>query len=274
MFKTVPILLALALTSTSVSAASDEEKLQEKKREVLALSRHLVDQYSGLRDPQLLKRLYYQTDKNWQDYTGLYRTNNDLARDLALLRARAATAARSKRTVAETWQTAIKLLPISTKSYRKLGMYAEAANAASAVGDYRAAEQFYAAARLYANMGDKNKETTQLYLRIQELKNTGEGMDWRRLHDRLLDMRKFSETFAIWSLPRLDALLAESEIRMALQPNGDDEKKAVLGDLKAKIELAQKGLDSSIPTMHLERVRTLYYALEDSFGMKPETSYP
>jgi len=267
MLKTISLFLAVTLSTSGVLADTKEEKLQQKMKEVLEQSRYLVSQYSALTDPEVLKRLDYQMERTWGEYSQYYKTNNKLGLDLALLRARAATAAQRKKAVAKNWQTAIRLLPINVSSTRRLGMYAEAANAASSVQDYRSAEQFFNSARLYAGYNEHNADQAQLYLRIQQLKQTGEGVEWRRLNDYLLDMRKESEAFAIWSLPRLDALLAEAEIRLSLQPAEDKEKRLMLSELKAKIELSQKGLDSSIPKMHLERVRTLYYALEDTLGL-------
>jgi len=256
--------LAVYIISPPAFAASDKEKAAA----VLTQTTALLKQYSSLHDPALLQKLDREIENTWAQFTYYYGTKHLLSDDLALLRARSASAAKRGKVVADHWRQAIKLLPYKTAGSRRLGLYAEAANASTAVEDFRAAEQFFAAARSLASVRGENADKAALYLRLHELKTTGQAMEWRQLNDNLLDMRKYSEAFVMWSIPRLDALLAEAEIRLEMQPNDNDKKKRIiLGDLKAQIELAQKGMNGSLPPMHKARIRALFYALEDNFQL-------
>jgi len=263
MLKNSLIVAVLLGVSFSTLAATPEEK----KAEALQEASGLVSEYGGTRDPATLQKLDGYIQRTWERFTSFYGTKNELASEFALLRARSTSAAKRKSTVAENWKLAIRLLPISTSGSKRLNYYTQAANAATEVKDFRAAEQFFAAARNFAVVRGENADKARLYMRIHELKTTGEGMEWRRLNDSLLDMRKYSEGFVLWSIPRLDALLGEAEIRFSMQPNKGDEKRKMLGDLKAQILLAQKGMNGAVPPMHVERIRTLFYALEDHLDL-------
>jgi hypothetical protein len=291
MFKLTSIILASGLCISSIGAATgqgtpaatekaaanakSQKKTMTKKQKKAAAKRleflkgtsNWAKQYSNLTDPQELKKIEATSEKLWSQYTGGFGTKSKIATDLALIRARASSAAKSRKTVARNWQQAIQLLPISTSGRRRMGLHIEAGRSAAKAGDYRAAENFYLSATAFARLVSKDEAKTRLYITMQELGVTGKGLEWRRLNDRLLDMRRQSEAFAMWSVPRLDALLVESELRLAYQPGDYEEKRAELGALKAKIELAQKGMDISMPRQHLERVRTLYYALEDHMAL-------
>ncbi len=263
MLKIVSVIVVMLAFHSASFAATPEEK----KAEVLLNAQALVEKFGGSRDPASLKRINSQIEHSWENYTKLYGTRNPLAIKLALLRARSATAAKQKKRVAANWRTAIKLLPVRTKGAQRLIYYTQAANASADVRDYKAAEQFFAAAQIFAVVRGSNADKSRLYLRLQELKTAGDGMEWRRLNDSLLDMRKFSENFVMWSIPRLDALLGEAEIRLVRQPNDDKDKRMMLGDLKARIQLVQKGMNGSVPPIQVDRIRTLFYALEDNFGL-------
>jgi len=263
MLKNFIVMAILFNATVAISAATPEEE----KAEALANANALVSQYSGISDPATLQRLDSQIERAWGRFTNFYGTNSQLATNFALLRARSATAAKRKKAVAKSWRMAIKLLPVNTTGTKRLNYFTQAANASVAVKDYRAAEQFFAAARNFAVSRGDSADKARLYLRLQELKTAGEGMEWRRLNDSLLDMRKYSEIFTMWSIPRLDALLGEAEIRLRIQPNRDTEKREMLGDLKAQILLIQKGMNGAVPPTYVERIRTLFYALEDHFDL-------
>ena len=263
MLRLIAIIAMLGGATMAVTAATPEEK----KAAVLNEAQALVSRYGNERDPVQLQQLDNYIERTWNNFVVLYGTKSKLASDFAMLRARSASAAVRKNGVSEAWKQAIKLLSVKTPGSRRLSFYTQAANASSAAKEYRAAEQFFAAARVFAVTRGENTDKARLYLRLQELKTTAEGMEWRRLNDSLLDMRLFSEGFVSWSIPRLDALLGEAEIRLAMQPESDSEKREMLGDLKAKIILVQKGMEGAVPPSHLDRIRTLFYALEDHYKL-------
>ena len=122
------------------------------------------------------------------------------------------------------------------------------------------------AARTYAFAQDRDTKMLQLQLRIQELRALGGQMEWRPLRDSLLDMRTFSEGFSMWTIPRLDALVSEAELRFELQPEGD-EKRTELSDLKSKIELMMKGMGNRLTPQFVNRVRSFYYTIEDAYNL-------
>ena len=263
MLKKIVIAAFLFGATTGLHAATPAEEKAEALKEASAL----LEKYGGVGDPATLQKLDSYIERTWNKYTNFYGTNSPIASEFALLRARSASAAKRRKAVAANWRQAIELLPITTSGARRLNYYTQAANAATAVEDFRSAEQFYAAARAFAVVREGNVDRTRLYLRLQELKTTGSAMEWRRLNDSLLDLRKYSEAFVMWSIPRLDALLGEAEIRLTMQPDHDDDKRLMLGDLKAKILLVQKGMNGSVPPQQIERIRTLFYALEDHFDL-------
>ena len=263
MLRNIVFATAVLMFASAGYAATPEEK----KEEVLQQARELVKHYGGTSDPKLLAQLNGQIERTWQNFTQTFGTNSELASKFAYMRAKSATAAKRKESVSNNWRQAIKLLPASTKGARRLAFYTQAANASASVKDFDAAFQFFAAARVYASVRGDKADKTKLYLKIQELKTAGEGMEWRRLNDSLLDMRKYAEQFVSWSIPHLDALLGETEVRLLVQPDHGTEKREMLGALKAKIVLVQKGMNGAIPPMQVDRIRTLFYALEDNYDL-------
>lgn len=255
--------LLLATLSAAAYSASDEEKKAEALNEATAL----VEKHRHTSDPATLQKIDSYIQKTWERYTGYYGHSGDLLSDLALIRARSTSATNRSKQVASHWKDAIRFLPLKTTDASRMSFYTQAANASSKAKDFRSAELFFAAARNLATVRGENADKSRLYLRLHELRTTGEAMEWRRLNDSLMDLRKFSQIFALWSIPRLDALVGEAEIRLIMQPNEDDEKRPTLGDLKAQIQLAQKGMNGAVPPMQVERIRTLFYALEDHFDL-------
>lgn len=213
-----------------------------------------------------LKKLEPAVDKAWHDFNQYQEKRHALKDDLALVRARTYTAGGNVEKIVPAWKDAIGNLPLSTETARRVSLYLEAAGAAAYVKDYKTSEQFFAAARIMAISGGENDDKRQLYMRLNELKTIGPGMEWRPLRDSLSDMRKYSEIFSLWSIPRLDALLGEAELRVSLQPAAP-EKREDLSQLKAKIMLAEKGMGANIPPHQLSRVRSLYYVLEDHWKL-------
>ncbi|PCI64475.1 MAG: hypothetical protein COB37_01270 [Kordiimonadales bacterium] len=244
-----------------------EIKAKEHAASVLTAAEMLTGRFNAMTDPKTLKAEHRKIEAAWQAFRKLYGTKHDLSAQFALLRARSASASRANKKIAEVWRTAIQLQPIGMSGSRRLGLFTEAANATTDAKDYRSAERFFAAARSMASVRGENADKARLYLRIHELRTTGQAMEWRRLNDNLKDLRRFSEAFVMWSIPRLDALLGEAEIRLSFQPNDGSDKRNVLGDLKARIELAQKGMNGAVPPVQLARIRSLFYALEDHFQL-------
>lgn len=75
----------------------------------------------------------------------------------------------------------------------------------------------------------------------------------------------------MWTLPRLDALLSETEIRVLYEPEVD-EKRVNLADLQSKIELMMKGMGHTLSPTYVDRVRELYYSLEDKYKLGSSTA--
>lgn len=242
-------------------------KAREYAASVLATAEDLVTHFYTRSAPITLKAEHRKIEAAWQNFRKLYGTKHDLSARFALLRARSASATRTGKKIATVWQTAIQLQPAVTSGALRMGLFAEAANASSMAKDYRSAERFFAAARSMAAVRGRNAEKARLYLRIHELRTTGQAMEWRRLNDNLKDLRQFSESFVMWSIPRLDALLGEAEIRLSFQPADGPDKRKVLGELKAHIELSQKGMNGAVPPLHVARIRSLFYTLEDHFQL-------
>jgi len=263
MLRNIVFVTTLLMFASAGYGASPEEK----KAEVLHQARELVKHYGGMSDPDTLARMNRQIERTWQNFTQLFGTDSKLATKFAYIRAKSATAAKQQGAVSNSWRQAIKLLPASSSGSLRLAYYTQAANASATVKDFDSASQFFAAARVFASVRGKGADQAKLYLKIQELKISGEGMEWRRLNDSLLDMRKYAENFVSWSIPHLDALLGETEVRLLVQPEGAGEKRAVLGALKAKIILVQKGMNGAIPPMQIDRIRALFYALEDNYDL-------
>ncbi|MBL4639985.1 MAG: hypothetical protein JKY57_05595 [Kordiimonadaceae bacterium] len=203
-----------------------------------------------------------KVERTWADFVEIQGENHALTRPLSLIRARTLTAAKRTKKIVPAWQGALRRLPARATAGRRVNLYIEAANAAASVGKFREAQAFYAVARSLEVLKSKNKEKSQLYFRLHELKSVSVGMQWRPLRDALSDLRKSSEHFVLWSVPRVDALLGEAEIRVAHQPN-HKEKRADLGELKAQLILAEKGMNTGMPAAQLKRMRELFYVLED-----------
>ncbi|MBV1900732.1 MAG: hypothetical protein KUG56_03565, partial [Kordiimonadaceae bacterium] len=202
-----------------------------------------------------LRKAEGKVEDTWNDLVKYMGVSHPLAKRLSLIRARTLTAAGRDKKIVSAWKDALRRLPKKLPRSRRINLYTEAANAAAVAGDFRAAESFYGVARSLAVMRSRNKEKAQLYMRLHELRSTGVGMEWRPLRDALSDLRKASEHFALWSIPRVDALLGEAEIRVAYQPNMK-EKRTDLGELKAQLILAQKGMEEGMPEKQLKRMRS------------------
>ncbi len=244
---------------------------QERAFAALQYATQITKQYAGTSDVEKLFDGDRAIEKAFSDLVHYYGTSNVVARDLALIRAKSATSRKDKSRVAEAWQLALKLQPINLPASRRLTLNIAAANATAKVGDYRASTQYFAAARTYAFSKDRDTKSLQLRLRIQELRSLGQQMTWRHLRDNLMDMRRFSEGFSMWTLPRLDALLSETEIRVLYEPEVD-EKRVNLADLQSKIELMMKGMGHTLSPTYVDRVRELYYSLEDKYKLGSSTA--
>lgn len=238
----------------------------ERGKEAYRYAEQVIETYGGTSDPAALARGDGNIERAWRELTFYYGMDNALAANLALIRARAATSRRDKRRVAKAWQTALELQPRDLPRTRRLALTIQAANATGAIGDVEASSRHFAAARSYAFDPNKRDKLLELQLRMRELRLLGGEMEWRRLRDNLLDLRKFSEGFNMWSMARLDALLGEAEIRLMYEPE-IEEKRTDLADLKAKIELAMKGLEGTVPSTYVDRVRTFYYTVEDNYDL-------
>ncbi len=255
-------LVMACLSASSVAAKSPEERKQETSDAVL----YYLETFRSVDDEQALAKAYSGIARTWEDYSKFANSAVPIVWDFALLRARAATAARDRKHVAEAWQTVLKLNQGPNNDDRLMNLNIEAAHAAAKVEQYDAARQFFAAARAFSFTRGENSDSSRLYLRIRELSILGGAMDWRSLKDALFDMRGFSEKFPMWSLSRLEAVLAETEIRLDFQPEETD-KRADLSRLKAEITLIADGLAEHLPPDYLARVRKVYYALEDNYNL-------
>lgn len=245
-----------------VAAKSDEEK----KAEIFQAAIQYVTQYGDVRDTNALAKAYPGIEKTWQAFRPLVAADNGMVTQFAFMRARAATAAGAKGRVVEAWRTALKYKKPGTTPQELIGINIEAAHAAASVDDYETAKQFFAAARAYSFVRGEDSGNARLHMRIRELSVIGGSMPWRDLNDALTDLKKFSETFPMWTLPRLEAIVAETEIRLRFQPEGED-KRLDLSRLKAEIVLIVDGLDENLPAGYLTRVRRVYYALEDGYQL-------
>lgn len=257
------VTVAILLFYPSLGASADR---QERAEAALVYASNITKYYGATSDEKKLFDADRQIEKAFSDLVYYYGTNNVVARDLALIRAKSATSRKDKSRVTQAWQLALKLQPENLPASRRLTLNIEAANATARVGDYRASTQYFAAARTYAFSKDRDTKSLQLQLRIQELRSLGQQMTWRRLRDNLLDMRRFSEGFSMWTIPRLDALLSETEIRVLYEPEVD-EKRVNLADLRSKIELMMKGMGHTLSPGYVNRVRELYYSLEDNYQL-------
>ncbi len=264
MFKTwvMAVFLGASLT-IAPSALADR---QEQATAAYNYAQAVIKQYRSTNDDQTLFNADRIIERAWRELTFFYGLDNELARDLSLIRAKSATSRRDKSRVTGAWQTVLKLQPKNLPQARRMALNIQAANATARVGDIRSSRQYFAAARTYAFSPDRDTKQLQLQLRIQELKALGAQMEWRRLRDNLLDMRIFSEGFSLWTIPRLEALVSEAEIRYSLEPESE-EKRSNLRDLKTKIELMMKGMGHILTPRYVNRVRDFYYAIEDSYDL-------
>ncbi|WP_262691618.1 hypothetical protein [Kordiimonas aestuarii] len=261
MIRLIVLLLLLACTSFSALAADDQERAVAARQNAEAV----VAQYVNVRDEDTLRRINRDVERVWQEFVRYHGAEAPFAPQYALIRARAASAAQDKQRVVPLWHEAIRVNAGTSPAFI-MGLDIEAAHAAAEVGEAEHASRFFASARSYAFVRGDRSDQTRLQLRVRELQVLGNTMPWRDLNDALLDLREYSETFPMWTLPRLEALLSETEIRLALAPE-DKEKREELSGLKAKIILIQKGMNRDLPASFTARIRTLYYALEDRYHL-------
>ncbi len=257
----IAVFWIVAILSTVADAKTDEEKKAEVGIEAL----ELIERLRLVRETEALASIYPAIEKNWQLFIQMYGEQNPNIPEYALIRARAASAAKARKTVVEAWHSALRFLKADTPQNR-LNLNIEAAQAASEVDDFPAAEQFFAAARSFAFTRGDDSARARLFMRIRELSVLGGAMSWRNLKDALYDMRKFAETFPMWTVQRLEASVAEAELRLRFQPN-DREKRLDLSKLKAEIALIMQGMEGTVPGNYIARVRSLNYALEDYYRL-------
>lgn len=255
-------LMIVGLSAGVAAAKTPEERAAETAEAVT----YYLETFRSADDEVALARAYSGIARTWEDFSKIANPAVSIVWDFALLRARAATAARDRKRVVEAWQTVLKLNQGINNSERLMNLNIEAAHAAAKVEQYDAARQFFAAARAFSFTRGDNSDSSRLYLRIRELSILGGAMEWRSLKDALFDMRSFSEKFPMWSLSRLEAVLAETEIRLDFQPE-DTGKRADLSRLKAEIRLIADGLAEHLPSDYLARVRKVNYALEDNYNL-------
>lgn len=255
------VFAAMLVLACGAQAATDEERAALAWQNAEAV----VAEFAYVQDEEILRKRYRDIEKVWQDVTRYHQDVSVFVPQFSLIRARAAAAAHDKRRVVGLWQEAIAanqaIAPASV-----MGLNVEAAHAAASVGEYEVSAQYFAAARAYAFIRGDQQEITRLQLRVQELQVLGSSMNWRDLNDALFDLRDYSQTFPMWTLPRLEALLSEAEIRLNVQPE-TEEKRAELSELKAQIILMQKGISRDLPATFTSRIRTFFYALEDNYNL-------
>ena len=255
--------LALSLVVSSWTVTADDTK---KALEASTHALNIVAEYSNVSDRSELAAADASIEKAWQNFSRYFPIDGAVGQQLALIRARAASTSKNKKRVAQAWDTALELQPANLPNPIRLSFTVQAANATATAGDYRAAQRYFAAAQTYAFALDRDNRALQLNLKINELRALGPQMGWRRLRDNLADMRIFSEGFALWTIERLDALVSEGELRLALQPESED-KRTDLGELKSKIELTMKNTSNLLAAPFINRVRNFYYAIEDHYGL-------
>ncbi|MEX0299950.1 MAG: hypothetical protein AB3N28_12840 [Kordiimonas sp.] len=248
----------------TVPALSDVRSDLKKSAAALQKASFVLTSYrQGQVEPTQLAKAEDTIEKTWQEFAKTLGTKHPFAKDLAFIRARSVTAAKSRKKIVPAWKDALKQIPRQASKANRINLYMEAGYAAAVAKNYQVAEQYFGYARSLAVAEGGDKDRVQLYLRLNELKTTGEGMEWRPLRDALSDFRKASEAaFNLWTVPRLDALIGEAEIRVSHQPQ-DDDKRTDLAELKARILLAEKNINDDIPPSQLKRLRSLMYILED-----------
>ncbi|MFC3051077.1 hypothetical protein [Kordiimonas pumila] len=262
----VALLLAI-MAGKAVFAESDEERFARNSIASLQLASQVLSYYGPVKDDKSeLVKGEPVIEGAWQSFLAYQGREHPMAHDLALVRARSVTASNIKSKIVPAWNDAVQGLPPSIVPAQRISLYLEAANASTQAQDYKSAGKYYSLARTLAILDSSNADKAQLYMRLHELKSIGVAMDWRPLRDALSDLRKYSEQFALWTIPRLDALLGEAEIRVELQPDVP-EKRTDLAELKANIELSEKGMGGAIPPAQLARLRSLFYVLEDRWEL-------
>lgn len=259
------LIAMLLLTGLLVGGPASADRV-ERAKEAYRYAAQVVETFKGSNDLAAIGAADRNIERAWRELTYYYGLDNALVGDLALIRARAATVRRDKGRIAEAWQAALELQPRNMPRNRRLALTIQAANATGEIGDVEAASRHFSAARTYAFDPNKRDKLLELQLRLREMRLLGGEMEWRRLRDNLLDLRRFSEGFNMWSVARLDALLGEAEIRLMYEPE-IEEKRNDLADLKAKIVLVMKGLEDSVPPTYVDRVRTFYYTIEDNYDL-------
>lgn len=258
-----PLIAFIALFFLSLSVSADQ---QARAEAALQYASSITLAYSQENDTKKLFAADRVVEKAFRDLAYYYGIESELARDLALIRAKTATSRRDKSRVADAWSLALELQPADLEDDKRLTLNLLAAKATAVVGDMNMSIEYFAAARSYAFAQDRHAKALQLQLRIQELRSLGHQLPWRRLRDNLSDMRRFSEGFSMWTIPRLDALVSEAEIRLIYQPESE-EKRNSLAELKSNIELMMKGMGNTLMPSHIDRVRALYYRLEDGYQL-------
>ena len=258
--------LIICLMMSCAAFAPVHADRQERAQKAFKNAQCIVAQYGNTLDEKELFEADRLIESTWRDLVYYYGTKTVISPQLALIRARSASSRNDSSRVAGAWKMALGLQPLDLPVATRLTLNIAAANATGKAGNIQAATRYFAAARTYAFSQDKEAKVLQLRLRLQELKLIGAEFSWRKLNDSLHDMRNFSEGFAMWTLPRLDALLGEAELRLSLQPE-HAEKRENLADLKAKIILLTKGMDGNLPADYVERVRNFYYTIEDNYAL-------
>ena len=261
MVRLMVLVMMLVTAALPVAAADDEERAAQAMQNAQAI----VAQYDNVLDEESLRAIYRDAERAWQELVRYHGPATELTPKFSLIRARAATAAHDRKRVVPLWLEAISANAATSPAFT-MGLNVEAAHAAAEAGETEQAARFFASARAYAFVRGDNSDKTRLQLRVRELQVTGHAMPWRDLKDALTDLRQFSEGFPMWTLPRLEALLSEAEIRLAVEPESKDKRKSLSG-LKAEIVLMQKGMNRDLPASFTSRIRTLYYALEDRYDL-------
>ncbi len=260
------LFLTIMMSATIVFGSGAHADRQERATAAYEHAKAIIGQYISVNDNQILFDADRTIELAWRELTHYYGLDNELARDLALIRAKSASSRNDKGRVTRAWKTALNLQPDNLTAGQRLSLNIQAANATAKAGDVISSKQYFASARTYAFLKDRSAKQLQLHLRLQELRALGAQMEWRRLRDNLMDMRTFSEGFSLWTIPRLEALVSEAEIRLMYEPETQD-KRLTLADLKSKIELVMKGVGQVLSPTYVNRVRDFYYTLEDNYDL-------
>ena len=123
--------IVLSLLMAVSSAQADDAK---KIAAAASFAEAIVAKFSNTRDETELAKADSAIEKAWQDYIRYHATNNELGKELALIRARSASSKRDKKRVASAWETALQLQPLNINSMTRLNLNVQAANASAAAG--------------------------------------------------------------------------------------------------------------------------------------------